>query len=124
MHTRSCGLVLTFVAEWGEKFQYTVRVAHLDPNRIVPQPTRRSVPSSGTFLLEESGRLTPLGGGQDAAAIGPREREAGRDAGIMLLRIPDKGKYLACTETIEVVVFLLNNPHLLSKEYYVRILLL
>ncbi len=71
MHTLSSGVVLTFEAEMG-KCQYTVRVAHLGPNRIIPQqPTRRSVPCSGTFLLEERGGVTTPGGIRDAAAIGP-----------------------------------------------------
>lgn len=89
MHTLSCGGVLTFVAEMG-KCQYTVRMAHLGPNRIIPrQPTRRRVPYSATFLLEESGGVTSPGGIKDAAAIGPREEEEedGRDACIMMLRI-------------------------------------
>lgn len=83
-HPPVCAVALTFWGRMGGNNQFTVRMAHLDPNRIVPQPTtttsssssfpsttRRSVPFSSTFLLVESGWAAARGGNEDAAVIGP-----------------------------------------------------
>lgn len=55
----------------------------MDPNRIIPQPTRQRVPSEWTFLLDESVGVTPPAGSQDTAAIGPWQKDDGRDASIV-----------------------------------------
>lgn len=55
-HARARLRCRSYLLRRNEKFQRTVFMAHLDPNRNVPQsPPRRSVPFRWTFLLDERG---------------------------------------------------------------------